>query len=48
MLFGEVDDDVIELRMYGNDIKQVSEIRYLSVLLNHQLFSLHVDYMPIA
>jgi len=26
MLFGEVDDDVIELRMYGNDIKQVSEI----------------------
>jgi len=45
MLFGEVDDDVIQLKMYGNDITQVSEIKYLGVLLDHQLnFSLHVDY----
>jgi len=45
LLFGEVDDDVIQLKMYGNDITQVSEIKYLGVLLDHQLnFSLHVDY----
>jgi len=31
--------------MYGNDIKQVREIKYLCVLLDHQLnFSLLVDY----
>jgi len=45
MLFGNGDDDVIELRMFDKVIEQVSKFKYLGVLLDHQLdFSLHVDY----
>ena len=45
MLFGNVDDDVIQLKMYGADIEQVSKVKYLGIWLDHQLnFSHQVDY----
>ena len=45
MLFGDVEDDVIELKMYGADIEQVDKVKYLGVWLDHQLnFSCQVDH----
>ena len=45
MLFGDVDDDVIQLKMYGADIEQVNKFKYLGIWLDHQLnFSHQVDY----
>jgi len=45
MLFGNCKDDVIELSFYDEEVKQVSEFKYLGVWLDQQLnFSNQVDY----